>query len=89
MLKILVKLSAIPLIVFASVAQAGSIRCGQQIFEDGMDDPPTRPEVLDICGPPFAQTYGTLEYKDPGGETVKVLHFDSSGELVFIDEHEL
>jgi hypothetical protein len=89
MFKIPVSLSAISLLMFAAVAQGGMIRCGEQIFQDGMEDPPTRPEVLDICGKPFAQSYGTLEYKDPGGETVKVLHFDDAGELVFISEHEL
>jgi hypothetical protein len=87
-----VLLTFIGLMIMASAAvQAGSISCSGHTFEDGMQtlNPPHRDEIIAKCGDPDSKGRATLEYKQPGGESVKVLHFNSADELVFIDDHKL
>ena len=68
--------------LWATPAEAKSIRCGQHIVSSGGRTGPTMYEVLKKCGEPKERAGLTWIYEQRG--RVRVLTFDSRGLLVNI-----
>ena len=79
----ILKLSLIAAFVLGvTSANAGSIRCGTEVIQDGGENPPSMDEVIALCGEPSERTFGVLIYKEKGVR----LEFDDDGKLAVIHQ---
>ena len=72
----------IALLASANLAYAGSIRCGEEVIQDGGENPPTMEEVIEKCGEPTERGLGVLIYRDKNAQ----LEFDDDGQLAVIHQ---
>jgi len=61
------------------------MRCGGAVIDDAALVPVTQDQVLAACGEPTSRGYGQWVYQQ-SGQFVKVLTFDSDGNLRSIRE---
>ena len=70
-------------LLLVSNANAGSIRCGTHVIQDGeLENVPTMKEVIQKCGQPSSREGQKLYYNEKG----KRLDFDSEGRLIAIHD---
>ena len=66
-------------------AMGDMMRCGGAVIDDAALVPVTQDQVLAACGEPTSRGYGHWVYQQ-SGQFVKVLTFDSDGNLRSIRE---
>ncbi len=84
-LKLIVAMSFISIaVVWPTLANASSMRCGTHLITAGMRDSPGMYEVLKRCGEPTARYGDTWIYQRSSSITKKVT-FSSNGQLRSIE----
>jgi hypothetical protein len=76
----IVALALVPL-----AANAGSMRCGPHLIQDGQRNGPTKYEILKKCGEPTTKGWDTWVYDKPGRSAYS-LKFSGNGHLTVIRE---
>ena len=71
------------LVLFPLAANAGSLRCGSHLIQDGQRNGPSKYEVLKKCGEPAEKGWDTWVY-DMRGKGIYELKFSANGNLVAI-----
>ena len=66
-------------------AMGDMMRCGGAVIDDAALEPVTQGQVLAACGEPTSKGFGQWVYQQ-SGQFVKVLTFDSDGNLRSIRE---
>ena len=82
--KLMIAGAAVAGLVATDVALAGSMRCGNDLIEDGSRTGPGKYEVLKKCGQPTAKIGNAWVYERGG--TKRVVHFNDSGRVDRISE---
>lgn len=71
------------LVLFPLAANAGSMRCGTHLIQDGQRNGPSKYEILKKCGEPAEKGWDTWIYDKPG-KAAYSLKFGATGNLIAI-----
>jgi hypothetical protein len=73
----------VALILLPLAANAGSMRCGPHLIQDGKRNGPSKYEVLKKCGEPTEKGWDTWVYDKPGKAAYSI-KFSANGNLIVI-----